>query len=306
MEAQRKAFTVLELLCVIAIIAFLVALILPSTKMARVASTELISKSQMHEYSIGIEIYMHEHDGYFPSAQEWLYAKASDSPDHPIGCRWHDAEMAPGSKIMNARPEFRGIMWDYMVGSRLGSCPIFRDIALKRGCENPKHNPQISIRPQFNYSINGYLGFRREGGALRKSEVRNPAVVFFLAEENSWTVRPDHPKYPAAGLKASLSTTALDDTVLLITPTPEALDCFATHHGAPDEGFNQGSGPVIFVDGHGDEIWFGQQLRQKMHGYNGSEQRSSRWGGSMEWHPAGNLYYAWAGKEPPPGGWDGQ
>lgn len=307
METQRRAFTLIELLCVIAIIALLVMLLVPTLSRSRYASSELISRSQMHSFDILGQVYLSDHNGYFPAEPgEWLYTNASDSPAHPIGCRWHDAEMVPGSEIMNAKPEFRGIMWDYMAGESFGLCPIFRDIALKRGCENPKHNPDISIRPQFNYSINGYLGSRREGGVLRKSEVRDPAVVFFFAEENSWTVRPDHPKYPAQWLSAPLSTTVLDDTVLLITPTPDARDCFATHHRPPEGDLNRGSGPVLFVDGHGDDIWAEQQLRQKMHGYDGPRRTSSSRRSSMEWHSAGNLYYAWAAKSPPPGGWDGQ
>jgi hypothetical protein len=95
-------------------------------------------------------------------------------------------------------------------------------------------------------------------------------------------------------LSAPLSTKALDDTSLLITATPQAKDCFATYHDAPNGDLTRGAGYVVFMDGHVDRIRVEDQLRTIMHG------------GSSSLDPAGNLSLAWANKSPPPGGWDGQ
>ena len=146
--------------------------------------------------------------------------------------------------------------------------------------------------------MNGYLGSIQEGGVLRETEVRDPKSVFFFAEENPWSLRPDHPEFSAEWLSAPLSTKALDDTALLISPTPQARDCFATYHGAPGADLNRGYGNVIFIDGHLEKIGAEDQLRKIMH--NASGRNQSRLG------PAGNLSWAWADKSPPPGGWNAQ
>ena len=142
--------------------------------------------------------------------------------------------------------------------------------------------------------MNGYLGSGQNGGVRNLSEVRNPSEVFFFAEENCWSVRPDHPRYAAKWLKAPLSTRALDNTILLITPSPDARDCFATYHNAYSNDLNRGSGNVAFLDGHVENVTVEEQLRKTMHGV------------STEDNPAGNMSLSWASKSSPPGGWNGQ
>jgi len=291
----KSAFTLLELLTVIIVIALLMALLMPSLDRARRQSTDVVCKNCLHGYGVAGLVYLKDNDGLFPAPpSEWLYTEASISEEHPIGCRWHDQAMATGGDIMMASPQYQGKMWAYVGQGRYGPCPTFRRFARRRGCENAAHRRNIDIRPQNSYTMNGYLGSERPGGVLSESEVRDPSEVFFIAEENSWSVRPNHPRFPARWLSAPLSTSALDDTVLLIRPGPEVGDCFATYHRAPSKDVNRGRGYVAFVDGHVDSIEAGDQLRKNMHGGN------SRLG------PAGNLSWAWAAKSPPPGGWDAQ
>ncbi len=274
------------------IIALLVALLMPALERSRSMATVSICRSYLRDYNIAGIQYLDDNDGIFPEPSEWLYTRKSDSKDHPIGCRWHDQLMAPSGSIMRTSPEYRGKMLDYFGRIRIGPCPTFRRFARSRGCENPDHNSDIDIKPQYSYTMNGYLGTTQDGGVIKRSEVREPASVFFFAEENSWSLRPDHPKYPVRWLSASLSTKALDDTVLLILPTPEVRDCFATYHRPG--GLDRGTGNVAFIDGHVERIRAEDQLRKNMHG------------GKSSLGPAGNLFWAWASKTPPPEGWDAQ
>lgn len=290
----KRAFTIVELLCVIAIIILLVGLLMPALSRVRQQSTMIVCGSYMKQYGQMGQLYLEDNDGIFPEPGEWLYTTKSDSESHPIGCRWHDRAMSPHGEIMRASPEYRGKMWAYFEQIRIGPCPTFRRFARSRGCENSNHKQDIDINPQYSYTMNGYLGSKQEGGVLRVSEVRDPSRVFFFAEENSWSLRPDHPTFGARWLSAPLSTKAMDDTVLFMTPTPQAEDCFATYHNAPRGNLNRGSGNVVFIDGHVESISAEDQLRKTMHGGN------SRLG------PAGNLSWAWANKSRPPDGWDGQ
>jgi prepilin-type processing-associated H-X9-DG protein len=301
---KKKAFTLLELLIIIIIVAFLTSMLMPALTRVRSLSVKVVCESHLHQYAMIGQVYLNDNDQvFFANTNEWLYTKISDTQEHPIGCRWHDRVMSYSSDFMAEHPQYKGVMWEYL--SDLGPCPTFRRYAKSRGCENPNHNPAIDINPQLSYSINGYLGSTQPGGVLKVSEVRDPSRVFFFAEENSWTLRPDHPKYPVKWLSAPLSTTALDDTVLLITPTPEAKDCFATYHG--ESGLNSGSSNVAFIDGHIESIRAKDQLRAIMHGKSDASSSFSVVSKSRyEIDPAGNLSWAWASKTPPPGGWDQQ
>ncbi len=291
---SKRAFTIWELLCVLAIIFILFALLMPSLNRVRRQAVRVVCGSYLAGYGRAGLSYLNDNDGVFPEPSEWLYTTKSDSEAHPIGCRWHDGAMAPDGEIMSSSEEYRGKMWAYIGEMGLGPCPTFRRFASSRGCENPEHNIDLDIIPQYSYTMNGYLGTTREGGVLRTDEVRDPSKVFLFAEENSWSVRPDHPEFPARWLSAPLSTKALDDTVLLIRPTPDANDCFATYHDAPRGDLNRGYGNVVFIDGHVEPISAEDQLRKTMH-------RGKRRVG-----PGGNLSWSWASKSPPPGGWDGQ
>lgn len=279
----------------LAVIVILVGLLMPSLSRVRTYSVRIACESYLYRYGTVGQLYLNDNDGLFPEdPDEWLYTKTAESEAHPIGCRWHDRAMSQHGEIMRASSEYRGKMWAYVSEMGHGPCPTFRRFARSRGCENPYHNNELDIEPQNSYTINGYLGTREVGGVLRESQVRDPTKVFFFAEENSWSIGPGRGKFGVRGLSAALSTKALDDTVLMIRPTPEAKDCFATYHDAPSRDLNRGSGNVVFIDGHVETISFKDQLRKTMHG------------GRSRLGPAGNLSWAWAGKSPPPSGWDAQ
>lgn len=294
---NKWAFTLVELLVVIAIIVLLFALLMPALSRVRKYSTTTICMSYLHAYTVIGSLYLSDNNGFFPQRpDEWLYTDAANSDAHPIGCRWHDRALGPESEIMQTRTKYRGRMWaySYFDNSAIHPCPLFRDIARHKGCENPAHRKDIDIVPQYNFTMNAYLGSTREGGVLKESDVRDPANVFFFAEENSWSV-PGKARGLVEKIKpVPLSTKALDDTVLTISPSPQASDCFATYHNTSSDDLNNGSGNVAFVDGHIESIRAEDQLRKNMHNGN------SRLG------PAGNLFWAWASKSPPPCGWDKQ
>jgi hypothetical protein len=282
----RRGFTVWELLCIIIVILLLIGLLMPALSKVRKQSKEIVCRAILKQYCVAGLMYLGNNNNNFPTGEnEWLYAKESFTAEHPLGCRWHDMAMAPNGKIMSDNPQYKGKMWDYLNHDSYYICPEFRNIAGSKGCTNPDHRNSISINPQYSYVINGYLGTAKEGGILKASEVRNPQKVVFFAEENSWTIGNDDIKLRSRILKRPLSTKALDDTMLTISPTEQALDCFATYHNPPSGDINRGCSNAAFTDGHIDTITFKDQLENNERGWPEGT--------------IGNITYAWAAKTLP-------
>jgi prepilin-type N-terminal cleavage/methylation domain-containing protein len=305
----NSGFTLLELICVIFVIALLFSLLMPSLSKVKHIASRVVCSTNLKGYGTFFTIYLNDSDGVFPDPEQWLYSKASDTPEHPMGCRWHDWPMAMDAEIMAEHEDYWGEVGDFLNEINISPCPDFRDIAVNMGCENPRHNPELPIKPQYNYTMNAYLGSDRSGGVKNEANVHKPAVKFILSEENSWSIGPEHPKYPVQWLSAPLSTKALDDTALLITPTPEAENCFATFHGGRKPNYADGHANLTMLDGHVMNIDVREQLRENMHkGSSPGRSRYERYSSYEEpsYHPAGNLYYAWPLEDPPPGGWEGQ
>ncbi|MCE5339605.1 MAG: hypothetical protein LLF92_00570 [Planctomycetaceae bacterium] len=284
---SRRAFTIWELLFLLFIIFLLFSLLMPSLSKSRSRAVVIVCQHCLHSYSTAGQAFLNDNDDYFPEPNEWLYSGLSVNESHPIGCRWHDGQMSLQSETMEGKQEYYGKMVKYFDEKYTRGCPVFINIARFRGCENPNHNENIPVEPQYSYTMNAYLGGKQNGSVQKSNEVRNPAKVFFFAEENSWTLSPNNPKYKAEWLKKPLSTKALDDTMLYISSTSEARDCFATYHDARD--LNSGSSNVVFIDGHVNSV-------------SAHEQSPKTRFSSSTFGTAGNLSLAWASKNLPPDG----
>lgn len=76
MNRQRRAFTLIEVLVVVAIIALLISILLPSLRMARESGKASVCLSQQHQIGIGLAVYAHDNKGFLPRQYatwiEWL------------------------------------------------------------------------------------------------------------------------------------------------------------------------------------------------------------------------------------------
>lgn len=62
--SRKKGFTLLEILCVIAVIAILSSILIPSINMAKKSSLSAKSKAQFHQYIFALEAYYHTYGRY--------------------------------------------------------------------------------------------------------------------------------------------------------------------------------------------------------------------------------------------------
>jgi prepilin-type processing-associated H-X9-DG protein/prepilin-type N-terminal cleavage/methylation domain-containing protein len=63
---QRPAFTLVELLIVIGIIALLISILLPAMSQARHSARTVICASNLRQIGLGLQLYVNENEGFFP------------------------------------------------------------------------------------------------------------------------------------------------------------------------------------------------------------------------------------------------
>jgi len=61
-----RSFTLIELLVVVAIVSLLLAILIPSMKIARAQAREVSCRSNLHQLHVAIEIYANERNGWYP------------------------------------------------------------------------------------------------------------------------------------------------------------------------------------------------------------------------------------------------
>ena len=99
---QRKAFTLVELLVVIGIIALLISILLPSLSRARGAANAVDCQARLRQIGMGMQLYATSNNGVFP----W-------------GMLYHDAAHLTGTP--NPYPNERWWKWHYTVSQMLGT-----------------------------------------------------------------------------------------------------------------------------------------------------------------------------------------
>lgn len=89
MKRQYSGFTLIEVLVVVAIIALLISILLPSLRAAREASKSSACLSQQHQIGVSVSVYAHDNKGLLPrqyaSWIEWLPAPTHKSFSKTLG-----------------------------------------------------------------------------------------------------------------------------------------------------------------------------------------------------------------------------
>jgi prepilin-type N-terminal cleavage/methylation domain-containing protein/prepilin-type processing-associated H-X9-DG protein len=168
---RRRGFTLIELLVVSAIILLLLALLLPSLKVARAQAFEVSCRSNHHQIFLAVQIYAGDNHGWFPLAPtennphrglldalraettglinamycgqaEWLESVAQNVTDYPPAVPEYPPDMCRTSVIDT--PENR----------RLGNISYlywsFRDRSHWRATNHKKYaEPMDSFRPRW-------------------------------------------------------------------------------------------------------------------------------------------------------------
>lgn len=252
---KNKAFTLVELLVVISIIAILLAVLMPSLSKAKEQASIITCKNNLRQIGLAGVMYLQANNNAFPHPLVCFYSRKTFTTDHPFQCRWHDAGVKPD-----------GPYWPYLKDKQIAHCSTFAKIARTRGKNHPSHDRtlNIPIEPTFTYSMNGFLSkgdevedlVKRNGPLqmVRLDNVITPAITMFMTEENIWVINRSNidGMNNDRGYKdnVSLSKYALNDMYFMPSEKYGNGDCISTFHKASDPKMNTGISNVIFVDGH--------------------------------------------------------
>ncbi len=251
-KIRTKAFTLIKLLVVIAIIAILLSIIIPSLNLAKKQVQNILCQTNLRQYGLAGELYLNENDDTYPSSWNSLFI------NWPSGsCQWHDE-----ANFLDNRPDLAGPMWPYLETQGIHLCPIFKKIGIDYGQNHPGHTSAIPINPQYSYSMNMFLG---PGYAEKRTKVERPTNTFFFAEESMW-------------ITPGLNGYVLNDNALCVffgigynalpplDEPPPYTDSFGYFHNSPNventigktwdeiKDMKIGNIYAAFVDGHTDAV----------------------------------------------------
>lgn len=136
MQSARKAFTLVELLVVIGIIALLISILLPVLKSARAAAQAVKCQSNQRQLMMAFLTFAHDHKNHLPGNFVDF-----DNPDYDKRS-WL---LNSGEPFTNA-PQ-GGTIWKYVKTPGVYLCPTERDVVI--------YNAQVGSNGRFDYAAFG-------------------------------------------------------------------------------------------------------------------------------------------------------
>ncbi len=212
MNRHTGAFTLVELLVVVAIVALLVGILLPALGMARELGKGVKCLSNLHQFGAAVFAYHAEHDGRYPPATA-LKIEGGVA----VRYAWDFTTRRDWSGGQPRDTVEPGLLWSGVdAPSEVQQCPSFK------GSANWASDPHTG----YNYNTS-YLG-RDFGKPARATEVQNPSRTAVFGDG----------EYAAGANK------------FMRSPRATVYESFSGRHAGTQGYRHHGKTNVAFADGH--------------------------------------------------------
>jgi prepilin-type N-terminal cleavage/methylation domain-containing protein len=188
-DRQPRAFTLIELLMVVAIIALLIGLLVPALSRARESGRSSVCSSNLRQLVIALDTYANDHaDRYAPGAPDFLTNRV----------RWHGARASPALPFEPAGGSLSGYL---DASGAVRACPTFAPVAARLA----------QLRLGFERSAGGYGYNNAYVGVERTPAGVDPAsgrTAFSLVTDRVGAARS---RFAAPSLVAAFGDAAIAD-----------------------------------------------------------------------------------------------
>lgn len=221
---RKSAFTLIEMLLVVALISLLISLLLPALSRSKHAAQTAVCASNLSQIYKATVSYATYNRNLLPAARR----TAATGTDPEIKA-WVNGNWTDINAVLN------GTLYDDMGKNKEAYiCPVFLQTR-SRWNSNP-------TTVAFSYSLNEYSGnsWKGKNGVRSIKRAEEPDKLFLFGDENAWIVQ-------------GYSTYTINNGAMGVGQyqlPSDIVDCIGSFHYPPNGNLDDGSGNVLFFDGH--------------------------------------------------------